>query len=91
MGGMSAFAKEAITMIPQDEVVMLLFRKLEESNVLSSLLEQLNEEDFEKMCENFQVSCVARGVERDVVCELIQSSFTYSNQRIFERSITNSM
>lgn len=56
MGGMNAFVKEAVTMIPQDEVMVLLFRKLEESNAFSSLLEKLNEEDFEKLCENFQVS-----------------------------------
>lgn len=56
MGGMNAFVKEAITMIPQDEVMVLLFRKLEESNAFSSLVEKLNEEDFDKLCENFQVS-----------------------------------
>lgn len=59
MGGMNAFVKEAITMIPQDEVMVLLFRKLEESNAFSSLLEKLNEEDFEKLCENFQVSAAS--------------------------------
>lgn len=58
LGGMSAFMKEAITMIPQDEVLMLFFRKLEESIAFSSFLEKLNEEDFEKMCENFQVSMI---------------------------------
>lgn len=59
MGGMNAFVKEAVTMIPQDEVMVLLFRKLEESNAFSSLLEKLNEEDFEKLCENFQVSAAS--------------------------------
>lgn len=53
---MNSFVKEVISMIPQDEVLMLFFRKLEESSEFSSFLEQLNEEDFEKLCENFQVS-----------------------------------
>lgn len=56
LGGMSSFMKEAIMLIPQDEVLMMFFSKLEKSNAFSSFFEKLNEEDFDKICESFQVS-----------------------------------
>lgn len=56
-------------LIPQDDVLMLFFRKLEHSDAFSSFLEKFSGDDFEKMCENFQVS-----IEK---CGRVENPLTY--------------
>lgn len=55
MGGMNAFFREALSLIPQDEVLTLFFVKMEESNAFSSFLEKLNTSDYENVSENLKV------------------------------------
>ncbi|CRL00145.1 CLUMA_CG013421, isoform A [Clunio marinus] len=56
MGGMNAFFSEALSLIPQDEVLSLLFVKMEESNSFSSFLEKLNASDYENITDNLKKS-----------------------------------
>lgn len=55
MGGMNEFFNEALSLIPQDEVLALFFIKLEESNAFSSFLENVNPSDYENLTENLKV------------------------------------
>lgn len=55
MGGMNAFFTEALSLIPQDEVLSLFFSKMEESNAFSSFLEKLNASDYENLTESLKV------------------------------------
>lgn len=55
MGGMNAFFTEALSLIPQDEVLSLFFSKIEESNAFSSFLEKLNASDYENLTESLKV------------------------------------
>lgn len=55
MGGMNAFFNEALSLVPQDEVLALFFVKMEESNAFSSFLEQINSSDYENLTENLKV------------------------------------
>lgn len=55
MGGMDAFFRECLSLIPQDEVLTLFFAKMEESNAFSSFLEQLNASDYENLTESLKV------------------------------------
>lgn len=56
MGGMNTFFSEALSLIPQDEVLTLFFAKIEESNAFSSFLEQLNAADYDNLMESLKVS-----------------------------------
>lgn len=55
MGGIDAFFTEALSLIPQDEVLSLFFMKMEESNAFSSFLEKINASDYENLTENLKV------------------------------------
>lgn len=55
MGGMNAFFSEALSLIPQDEVLTLFFAKMEQSNAFSSFLEKLNASDYENLTESLKV------------------------------------
>lgn len=55
MGGMNAFFSEALSLIPQDEILSLFFLKMEESADFSSFLEKLNPSDYENLAENLKV------------------------------------
>ena len=55
MGGMNAFFTEALSLIPQDEVLSLFFAKMEESNAFSTFLEKLNASDYENLTESLKV------------------------------------
>lgn len=55
MGGMDAFFNEALSLIPQDEVLSLFFSKIEESNVFSSFFESINASDYENLMESLKV------------------------------------
>lgn len=55
MGGMNVFFAEALSLIPQDEVLSLFFSKVEESNAFSSFLEKLNASDYENLTESLKV------------------------------------
>jgi Insect allergen related repeat, nitrile-specifier detoxification len=56
MGGMNAFFSEALSLIPQDEVLSMFFAKMEESNAFSSFLEKINASDYENLTESLKVS-----------------------------------
>lgn len=56
MGGMNAFFSEALSLIPQDEILSLFFLKMEESADFSSFLEKLNPSDYENLAENLKVT-----------------------------------
>lgn len=55
MGGMNSYFNEALSLIPQDEVLSLFFAKMEESSAFSSFLEKLNAADYENLTENLKV------------------------------------
>lgn len=55
LGGINSYLKEVFQLIPQDEVLMLFFTKMETSNAFSSLLEKFHEEDYENLSENLKV------------------------------------
>lgn len=55
MGGMNAFFQEALSLVPQDEVLSLFFSKMEESYAFSLFLEQLNASDYENLTESLKV------------------------------------
>lgn len=55
MGGMNAFFNEALSLVPQDEVLALFFVKMETSNAFSSFLEKINSSDYENLTENLKV------------------------------------
>jgi hypothetical protein len=56
MGGMNAFFSEALSLVPQDEVLSMFFAKMEESNAFSSFLEKINASDYENLTESLKVS-----------------------------------
>lgn len=55
MGGWNAFFTEALSLIPQDEVLTLFFAKMEESATFSTFLENLNASDYENLTESLKV------------------------------------
>jgi Insect allergen related repeat, nitrile-specifier detoxification len=56
MGGINAFFSEALSLIPQDQVLTMFFAKMEESNAFSSFLEKINASDYENLTESLKVS-----------------------------------
>jgi hypothetical protein len=56
MGGFNGYFTEALSLIPQDEVLSMFFAKMEESNAFSSFLEKLNVSDYENLTESLKVS-----------------------------------
>ena len=56
LGGMNGFFEEAVSLVPQDEVISLFFDKLEKSNDFSLFFERVGSEDFDNLMEKLKVS-----------------------------------
>lgn len=53
---MNGFFEEAVSLVPQDEVIALFFDKLEKSNDFSLFFERVSSEDFENLMDKLKVS-----------------------------------
>jgi hypothetical protein len=63
LGGMNAFFAESLLLIPQDEVFVLFFAKIEESSAFSGFLEKLSSSDYENVMENMKVGAYTHTLE----------------------------
>lgn len=55
---MNGFFEEAVSLVPQDEVIALFFDKLEKSNDFSLFFERIGSGDFENLMEKLKVSFI---------------------------------
>lgn len=53
---MNGFFEEAVSLVPQDEVISLFFDKLEKSNDFSVFFERVGSGDFENLMDKLKVS-----------------------------------
>lgn len=65
MGGMNAFFTEALSLIPQEEVLTLFFSKMEQSSAFSSFLENLNASDYENLTESLKVRRKCENIDEE--------------------------
>lgn len=59
---MNGFFEEAVSLVPQDEVISLVFDKLERSNDFSSFFERVKSDDFENLMDTLKVSSIHKQI-----------------------------
>lgn len=61
---MNGFFEEAVSLVPQDEVISLFFDKLEKSNDFSSFFERVKSDDFENLMDTLKVSFIHKHIHK---------------------------
>lgn len=62
--GLNGLVDDILALLPQDEIILLFFDKLETSNDFSYFFEQIGSGDFENVLNMLQVSITERGSKK---------------------------
>lgn len=62
--GLNGLVDDILALLPQDEIILLFFDKLETSNDFSYFFEQIGSGDFENVLNMLQVSIIVRGPKK---------------------------